>query len=187
MTPHTLRRCFLAATALLIAPAGTALAQTIKPGLWESKSRMSGSPEMEAAMAQARMALESLPPEQRKQMEAMLAKQGVQGSLGKDGETTVRVCMTKEMAERRTLPSSDPNCTHRMGKAAGNQITFAFDCPGRGSGEGVTTIRSQTEFHTVMNMKADDPRAKGMTMKIEGTSRFVSTDCGDVKPPPMPK
>ena len=51
--------------------AATASAQQIKPGLWENTSQMGGA--MGAPMAQMQQQMASMPPAQRKQMEAMLA------------------------------------------------------------------------------------------------------------------
>jgi hypothetical protein len=184
--PRAARNFLLPVIAVAVA-VGIAHAQSIKPGLWESKSKMTGSPEMEAAMAQAQKQLAAMPPEQRKQMEAMLAKQGMGSSQGKDGETVTRICMTKEMVDRKAPPAMQPGCTATASKFEGNKQTYGFSCPGKGAGEGVVTFRSDTEFHTAMTMTADDPRAQAMTMKIDATSRFVSSDCGDVKPLPVPK
>ncbi len=177
----------LALGVVLVGPYAVASAQSIKPGLWEHKSRMSGSPEMELAMSQAQKMLDSLPPEHRKQMEAVLAKQGVSMvGVGKDGETVTRSCISQEMAERRTPPAMQPGCTAKAGTVDGDKQTFGFSCPGKGSGEGVVTYRSQTEAHTVMTLTADDARVKGMSMKVNSTSRFVDSDCGGVKAPVMP-
>lgn len=55
--------------------AATASAQQIKPGLWENTSQMGGA--MGAPMAQMQQQMASMPPAQRKQMEAMLAQQGI--------------------------------------------------------------------------------------------------------------
>ena len=58
--------------------------RTLKPGLWEISNKMqSGSGEMEKAMAAAQKQMAAMPPEQRKMMQDMMAKQGV--SLGAGG------------------------------------------------------------------------------------------------------
>ena len=75
--------------------AATASAQQIKPGLWENTSQMGGA--MGAPMAQMQQQMASMPPAQRKQMEAMLAQQGIR--MDAQGVTS-KVCITKEMAER---------------------------------------------------------------------------------------
>ena len=57
--------------------AAGASAQATKPGLWEVTSKLGVSAEMDKAMAQMQQQVVSMPPEQRKQMQAMLAKQGM--------------------------------------------------------------------------------------------------------------
>lgn len=86
-------------TALLLSVfmALPALANSVKldmvPGLWENNMRYSGegaaqmqqmqAAQMEAAMADMKQHLASMPPEQRKQMEAMMAQAGM--SLSDEG------------------------------------------------------------------------------------------------------
>jgi hypothetical protein len=178
----------LLAACVVAVPMTMAHAQSPRPGLWEHKSRVVASPVMEAAMAQAQAMLANLPPEQRKQMEATLRKQGVSlMGLGKNGETVTRSCLSKEMAERRTPPAMQPGCTAKAGAIDGNKQSFGFSCPGRGSGEGVVTYDSDTEVHMAMTLTGEDARVQGMSVKIDSISRFVASECGDVKPPVMPK
>jgi len=44
-----------------------------------------------------------MPPEQRKQMQDMLAKQGM--GQGGAGGMSMKICMTREMVERNEMPS----------------------------------------------------------------------------------
>ena len=67
----------LLCAALLLAGSALAQAQSIKPGLWEVKMQPQLSPERQAAMAQAQQQLAQMPAEQRKMMEEMMAKSGV--------------------------------------------------------------------------------------------------------------
>ncbi len=63
---------------IALAMATGAAAQTLKPGLWEINNKMqSGSGEMEQAMASMEKQMAGMPPQQRKQMQDMLAKQGM--------------------------------------------------------------------------------------------------------------
>ena len=72
--------CLLAAACL------PAAAQSLKPGLWEMHNKMGGNAQMDQAMAEMRKQLATMPADQRKQMEAMMAAQGVQvGSGGAGG------------------------------------------------------------------------------------------------------
>jgi hypothetical protein len=189
-TPPAFLRLMVAGALAL--PMAFAVAQTVapsvKPGLWESKTKMSLPPELQQALAQAQQAMANLPPEQRKQMEAAMAQQGMSMSSGKDGEMTTRTCFTKEMAQRVAPGSRDPNCTYQDGPRVGNTQTFKVSCPGRGSGEGVVTYLAEDQVQTAMTMTSDQgPGGKPMTMKMEGTSRYLGSDCGNVKPLPMAK
>ena len=86
-----------------------AAAQTMKPGLWEITNKMGGSGDqgakMAAAMEQMQKQMASMPPEQRKQMEKMMAQQGMAPGAG--GGMATRICMTKEMAARNELISPE--------------------------------------------------------------------------------
>ena len=62
---------------ILGALAQLAQSQVTKAGLWEVSSTSGGSAEIDTAMAQMQQQMASMPPEQRKQMEAVMARQGV--------------------------------------------------------------------------------------------------------------
>jgi hypothetical protein len=77
---------------LLCAGAASAQQPKLEPGLWEMTMRVSGTG-MDAAMAQMQAQMASMPPEQRKMVEKMMAGKGV-GVGAKPN--TVRVCITPE-------------------------------------------------------------------------------------------
>ena len=77
-------------------------AQSTKPGLWEINQKVGGNAEMDKAMAEMQQQLASMPPAQRKQMEQMMAAQGVK--LGQGGGMSVQVCVTPEMAAQQEVP-----------------------------------------------------------------------------------
>ena len=87
---------------LLAAPA---LAGDMKAGLWEVKTtkQIVDGQDMQAQMRQVQQQMASLPPEQRRQMEAMMNKQGV--GMGPGGAN--RMCISEEMAKREG-PMVDP-------------------------------------------------------------------------------
>lgn len=66
------------ALGLLFLLAPPVAAQSLKPGLWEINNKMqSSSGQVEKAMAEAQKQMAAMPPEQRKLMQDMMAKQGV--------------------------------------------------------------------------------------------------------------
>src|SRR4051812_45030560 len=111
------RRRTVTATHMLIASAALAAAavagpaqaqaQKIAPGLWEHTitMKMQGG-EMEEGMKRMQEQLASMPPEKRKQIEEMMARQGAGGGPGLGAgmsmmsgkPTTMKVCITPEQA-----------------------------------------------------------------------------------------
>lgn len=162
---------------------GVAGAQNLKPGLWEMTQAMqgqAGGKDVAAAQAQAQRELAALPPEQRKMVEAMMAKQGVSMSAGGNA---VRVCISREMAERGQPPArQDGDCKTEWSPRKGNTITTKFTCNNPPStGEG-TIVFNSSESYT-MNMKVTQTRGgKPETMTLQSSSKWVGADCGNLKP-----
>lgn len=179
------------AAVLLAASAITAGAQTMKPGLWEIATQMQGgSGETAGAMAQAQKQMESMPPEQRKMMQDMMAKQGVQmGASG--GGMAVKICMTQEMVDRNEVSArqstSQNDCTHTNSPRVGNTMKFSFVCTKPpSSGEGQVTFTSP-EAYSMKMTTTTTMRGKPEKMEMQNTGRWLGTDCGTVKPMAMPK
>ena len=165
----------------------TAAAQNLKPGLWEVTQNMQGGGGAgEAASAQARMQKEmaAMPPEQRKKIEEMMAKQGMKSGAG--GMST-RVCMTKEMAERNEVPAQKGDCKTTKQTKSGNTMKFAYACANPPStGEGEYTYMGSEAYKS--KMVINTTRAgKPETMTMEGSGKWLGADCGSIKPPAMPQ
>lgn len=168
--------------------AAPAAAQTMKPGLWEITNKMGGSGDtgakMAAAQEQMQKAMASMSPEQRKQMEKMMAQQGVNmqpGAAG--GGMSTRICITKEMAARNEAPAQQQgDCKRESMQKNGNTTKFKFTCSKPpSSGEGEVTMHSPESYTMKMKMSRDvKGRPEQMTMDAQG--KFVSSDCGSVKP-----
>lgn len=183
---------FATAGLLLAASAGLAHAQTIKPGLWEFSTQMQGgSGQTSDAMAKAQKQMDSMPPEQRKMMQDMMAKQGVQMGTGAGGGMTMKVCMTQEMVDRNDLssrPSGNANdCTHTHSPRVGNTMTFSYVCTKPpSSGEGQVTFTSPEAYSTKM-VTTTTLHGRPEKMETHNSGRWLGSDCGSVKPLAMPK
>ncbi len=164
-----------------------AAAQALKPGLWEINNKMSSSSgEMEKAMAEAQKQLASMPPDQRKLMEDMMAKQGVGMGAGA-GATSVKVCMTKEMVERNEVATQQGDCKHTSSPRTGNTLKFSFVCSKPPStGEGQVTFVSP-EAYTMKMTLSSTANGKPEKMKLDASGKFLSAECGSIKPLAMPK
>ena len=175
---------FFAAMALVIT-ALPAAAQTQAPGLWEHAFSMkSAGGEMEKAMAEMKKQLDAMPPDQRQQMEQMMASRGVK--MGAQG-SSVKFCLTKEQAARPAEPRVNENCTQQVEQRSGNTVKFKFECtkPEPSSGEGEMTFQGDKAYSGKTNMTTQ-VKGKPQQMSMEMTGKWLAADCGDVKPRAMP-
>jgi hypothetical protein len=159
-----------------------AFAQDLKPGLWEmSQTTRGGNAEMEKGRAQAQQNMSNMTPEQRKAMEEMMAKHGVKmNPAGPGGPMTITTCMTREMVERHEMPSQRGDCKATRHERSGNKLKVAFTCS-KASGEGEYTFTSPEAFTMKMTMHTTI-QGKQETMNMEGSGKWLSADCGNVKP-----
>jgi hypothetical protein len=169
---------------LLLATAAQAQLQTqMQPGLWETTMQMkSQSGEMEKAMAQAQAAMAKMTPEQRKQMEAMMGKNGM--AMG-GAPNTVRMCISPEQAAMRQIPARD-GCTHTM-QHSGNTTRMQFSCAGNppSTGEGQFTLLNPKAYDgefTFTTQRKGQPEV----MQMKQSGKWLSADCGGIKPITVP-
>ncbi len=176
----------LTLAAALLAATLPAAAQTMKPGLWEIRNRMTNNPQMDQAMAEMQKQLAAMPPEQRKQMEAMMAQQGVRMMPGAQG-MTVQVCMTKEQVERNEMPMSQGDCKITSQSRSGGTVKMAFACANPPTtGEGQFTMTGAEAYSSQMTVKST-LQGKTETTSMEGSGKWLGADCGGVKPMQMPR
>lgn len=172
----------------------------IQPGLWEVTGKIKGgnspampdqgkamqsmpqmSPEMLAKMnAQSAQ----LPPEQRKAMEAaMEAMKNMR--INKDGNTAMKVCLTKEMIDTQQFLNQDGKCSHVKGPMIGNTQKFNFNCTDPVSnGEGTVTYQSNASYSGSLKIKSVQ-NGKPVEFVVDNTGKFIDTNCGSVKPMPI--
>lgn len=178
----------VAATALLLPGAvglSHAQAQKMRPGLWEHGVVMkSQSGQMEAAMEQMQKSMASMTPAQRKQMEDMLAQQGV--AMGAGG-TTVKVCVTPQQADLDAIPVQE-GCTQKVQRTSPNSMAMTFSCKGGdgqapSSGEGTVTFSGPTAYTGHVKVKTQS-QGKPEQIDMTQTGKWLSADCGAIKPMP---
>jgi hypothetical protein len=159
---------------------------SIRPGVWEHTATIkSQSGEIEKSMAQMNQQLASMPPEQRKMMENMMASQGVvQNAKG----TTVRVCVTKENAKQGLIPASDGQCQQKILRRSGNSVWFKFTCKGNpsSSGEGEYTFIGDTAYKGKMTVRTIS-QGKTEVIQMNQTGKWISNDCKKIRSTPIKK
>ncbi len=171
--------------------ATTAWAQSTKPGLWEIQHKMGGNPEMDKAMAEMQKQMAAMPPEQRKMMQDMMAKQGgAMPTMGPGGAMAMKVCITPEMAARHDMPvQTEGDCTTTVTSRSGSTMKMKFVCTNPPStGEGTYTFKGDTAYTMQIQMTSQH-QGKPQNMTMDGQGKWLSADCGAIKPmtAPAPK
>jgi uncharacterized protein DUF3617 len=166
-------RSFLVSTctACLIGTAVFAWAQSRKAGLWEMTTTMT--------LQQSPFPAGMQPPPN--------------SPLSATPHTT-QICLTQEMIDKfgAPVPSSNNECQLANVQKNDHGITADLVCTGRMSGKGslqsdlIDPEHAKGKVHFVGSVQA---RSGSMPIEwtSESTSVFKSTDCGNVKPVPMPE
>jgi len=160
----------------------------MSPGLWEVTSRMqSDDPKITKALEEAQRAMDNMPESQRKMMQEMMQKQGVQISAGAPGETKVTMCMTEAMVNQGGMPQQQTGkCSQKTG-LSGNTVNFEFACTDPvSSGTGTYVFSGDSSYTMDMKISSGTGSAT-QNLTLQGNGKRLSDDCGDVKPMVMPK
>lgn len=183
-----MKRILLLVIALLC-PLAT-WAQDIKPfdaklGLWESTSTtvMGGMPARPAMPALTPDQLAQIPPAQRAQMEAMM-----KGGPGAPRTSTTRFCLAKDSLSK-AFYNADKSCTAKLVNSTNSMQQIHVECNGVMKAGGDLKMERVDAEHMKgsMAMKATgDERTGGagqsLDIKVTFSNKWVSADCGDVKP-----
>jgi hypothetical protein len=160
-------------------------AQEIKPfdvklGLWEStlSTEMSGMA-MPTAPQIPPDALSRMPPEQRARVEAMMKGRG-----GSPRSMTVKSCITKETLSRAgAFGQPDKSCTMTVVSSTPTKQVLHMDCTRDNNHmTGDTTIERVDAEHVKGTTLIKSEGEHAINMKSNFETKFLSSDCGDVKP-----
>ena len=181
----------LIAPALLLACACAALpagAQTMKPGLWSLSNTMTSSdPQVSQAMSAMQQHMANMSPEQRQQMQKMMQQHGVQVDVGAGGALQTKLCMTREMAERKEFPVQQGDCRQSFTQQSATRGHIAFTCTKpKVSGEGDVTADSDTSYRARMKIKSEE-QGRDQVVDMDVTGKWLSADCGNIRPIPIPR
>lgn len=162
----------LVAAAFVASGPAWAQPRPVEPGLWEMQVH---NPELDAARAQMQKQLADMPPAMRKQMEEMLANQGL--ALGDKG---VRTCITPEEARRGPdLGVAEKGCTQSL-DWSGNVGRYKMKCEDGRQGHGEVTFVSEKSWTGWGEFT--DPSMGGKPMRVDYSGQWLGSDCGKVPP-----
>jgi hypothetical protein len=179
-------------SATLLAPLAAWAADDIKPfdgkpGLWETTStmEMSGMPGIPAGMPQIPPEqLAKMTPQQRAQVEAIL-KSRMSAASGAPQTNTTKVCMTADSFKNALDMSQRENCTSKVTASSSSSQTIHMECTqGKTNMSGDMMVERVDSEHAKGNMvmKTSGEANVNMNIKMSFTTKWLSADCGDVKP-----
>jgi hypothetical protein len=173
------------ACACIAPPAG---AQTMKPGLWSLSNNVTSSdPQVAGAMAAAQQQMANMSPAQREQLQTMMRQNGVQLDIGAGGALQTKMCMTREMVERKEFPVQQGDCrqTFTQQSATRGHVTFTCTNP-KVSGEGDLVADNDTSYRAHMKIKSAE-QGRDQTVDMDVTGKWLSADCGTIRPIAIPR
>lgn len=160
-------------------------AQNIKPGLWEVNNKMqSSNSQLDQAMSMMHEHLANLTPEQRKQMEGMMSRNGMQmPTLGAGGAMAIKMCITPEMAASNKMPMQEVgNCTQKRSPVVGKTMKVSFSCSKpEARGDGQVTFNTDTDYTMKMQVTTS-ATGQPETVNMNASGRWMGADCGALKP-----
>lgn len=170
--PHWSTACFYFGIAL----AAPAAAQDVKPGLWEISTRVQQPDKAsQDAMAKMQQQMASMPPAQRKQMEATMAGMG----MAVDGNNAVHIklCITPEEAAHPKAPMQNGNCDIAPPKRSGNTMTYSYQCTEPVAQGEIKVVYTSPTAYTVNNTRRAAQGGKTETTSVDSEGRWLQADC----------
>lgn len=176
----------------------------MQAGLWENKvvwggDSTAGIPaiqpdQVKFAMEEMKRQLANMSPEQRKQMEAMMAQSGMkvtdngvsfnnsQVEISPTG-TNAKLCVTQAQIDRGELPDDVKGCESVLRKISATQFRSTHVCSGEYSGTGESEVTFHSPKHYTGTGKMNQVmNGEKRTMEFTMEGKWLSSDCGDVKP-----
>jgi hypothetical protein len=182
-------------------PAAAQIRPAPELGLWESQGQLLvNGRDVMADMRDARAKmLERMPPERRAQAEAMMKAQGA-GMSGTRQECLVAKDLEKwsrPEARLRDAERDARHCTFEPVSTSGSTLKFKGKCADpegfTGDVAGTFTMQSSKAWNFVYTGQGQMARrarpgreatVAPVEMRVESNARWVSSDCGAVKPRP---
>ena len=148
----------------------------MKPGLWEMTVKTDAMKNMPKLSA-----------EQQEQMR----KAGVNLPNMQDGGMTMKMCMTKEMTEREQTPGSGQSqlgCESKNAQQSGNSYSVDIVCNSatmKGEGKMKGVFNGSESYSSTYDFKGT-VHGRPTTQHHESNGKWLSADCGSVKPITVP-
>jgi Protein of unknown function (DUF3617) len=174
---HGISRSLLIAFAFAVTGL-CAQAQTklpIKQGLWQTRIEREVNGQKPPDMSER---MKNMSPEARAHAEAVMKEHGI--DPGADGVR--KMCYNQEMIEQGRLAEEQSNCKTNFSSRSTTSWKWHTSCPQlnyEGDGEAVF---SDSENYVIKSSGVMTIAGKTRTSQSTTTSKWLSADCGDLKP-----
>jgi len=164
-------------SAAALSPLAAHAAGMMKQGLWDMTMK-----------SDAMASRPALTPQQQE----MMRQRGIAMPQMQDGAMVTKFCVSKEMAERDHPPAMSQNrmgCETKNFKRSSNGYSADLVCDGpnmQGTGTIKGTFSGNESFASTYDFKGT-AHGHPVNTHQETSGKWVSADCGSVKPPPLSK
>ena len=158
----------------LIAISASGQVAPIKPGLWQIQMERETNGQKGPEMSER---LKNVPPELRAQVEASLKKRGIEGS-----GNTVKVCQTREMLDQSKFVNPLPDCKTTYSSRTNSSWKSHTSCSQNHLEIDSEMTFSGSESYSVKTTSTIQSGGQTKTTHMTRTGKWLSADCGDIKP-----
>ena len=159
--------------------AGAQTAPPIKPGLWQVRSerevdgQRSQIPDMSAH-------LKNMPPETRRQMEAIMKQRGVDMSGGNMND--MKICLGKDSVDPSEWQRNQGTCTTDYVTRSSSAWKWHTSCREPAAETDGEAHFTSSDSYTVKTATTMTIQGQTRTTRMTLNSKWLGPDCGDVKP-----
>lgn len=146
----------------------------IKPGLWQIEIERETNGQKAPDMSER---LKNMPPERRAQIEAMMKQRGMEAN-----GNTVKVCQTREMLDSKKFVNPIPDCKTTYSTRTDSSWKSHTSCPENHLESDSEIIFSNSENYVVKTSSTTKSGSETKVSHMTRTGKWLSADCGDIKP-----
>ncbi|MDP8980109.1 MAG: DUF3617 domain-containing protein [Acidobacteriota bacterium] len=151
----------------------------IRPGLWQVQMERETNGQKRPDMSER---MKNMPPERRAQVEAALKQQGIEAS-----GNTVKICQTREMLDASKFVNPVPDCKTTYSSRTNSSWKSHTSCSQNHLEVDSEIIFSSPESYTVKTTSTLQSEGQTKTTHMTRTGKWLSADCGGLKPLSMEK
>jgi hypothetical protein len=146
----------------------------IKPGLWQIQMERETNGKKAPDMSER---LKTMPPERRAQVEAAMKQRGIEAN-----GNTVKVCQTREMLDSSKFVNPLPDCKITYSTRTSSSWKSHTSCSQNHLESDSEVTFSSPESYTVKTTSTLQSAGQTKTTHMTRTGKWLSADCGDIKP-----